>query len=220
LPTSSTLDLTPNELLTSTRAVRRHLDLTRPVAPEIVEECISIAQQAPTASNLQDWHFLVVRDAGKREELGKLYRKAAEIYFSLPSVIGKVGSDAPKREATQARVRQSALYLAEHIHQVPIHVIPCIQGRTEDSPPFAQAAKWGSILPAAWSFMLAARARGLGTCFTTFHLFYEERAARILGIPFRDIMQVALIPVAYTKRVSLKPAPREPLSSMIHWDNW
>ncbi|MGA2239869.1 MAG: nitroreductase family protein [Candidatus Bathyarchaeia archaeon] len=215
-----TMDLSPDELLTTTRAVRRRLDLSRPVEREVIEECVAIAQQAPTGSNRQNWHFVVVTDSSKRAALASLYRKGAEIYHSLPAAKNGERFDDPARNTTQARVVASALYLVEHIHEVPVHVIPCIEGRTDGLPTVAQAAQWCSIVPAAWSFMLAARARGLGTTFTSFHLFFEEDAAKVLGIPFEAVMQTALIPVAYTKGVRFKPGPREPVGTILHWDDW
>ena len=200
--------------------MRRRLDLSRPVEREVIEQCIAIAQQAPTGSNRQNWHFVVVTDPKKRVELANLYRKGAEVYISLPSSMTGVNIDDPQRRATQERVTLSAMYLIQHIHEVPVHVIPCIKGRTEGLPTIGQAAQWCSIIPAAWSFMLAARARGLGTTFTSFHLFFEEDAAKLLGIPFKEVMQTALIPVAYTKGTEFKPAPREPVSTIVHWDRW
>jgi nitroreductase len=163
---------------------------------------------------------VVVTDPNKRAELANLYRKGAEVYISLPSSMTGMNIDDPERKATQERVTLSAMYLIQHIQEVPVHVIPCIQGRTEGLPTVGQAAQWCSIIPAAWSFMLAARARGLGTTFTSFHLFFEEDAAKLLGIPFKEVMQTALIPVAYTKGSEFKPAPREPLSTIVHWDGW
>lgn len=214
------LNLTPDELLTTTRSVRKRLDLSRPVERRVIEECVTIAQQAPTGSNRQNWHFVVVTDAAKRAELAKLYRKGAEIYMSLPpSMTGKRNLN-PQRMATQERVTASAAYLVEHLHEVPVHVIPCIEGRTEGLPTVGQAAQWCSIIPAAWSFMLAARARGLGTTFTSFHLFFEEDAAKLLHIPFKEVMQTTLIPVAYTKGSKFAPAPREDVNTVIHWEGW
>lgn len=213
----ATLNLSPNELLTTTRAVRKRLDLGRPVEREVIEECIAVAQQAPTGSNLQNWHFIVVTDAVKRAELAKLYRKGGEIYFSRRRTRL---TDDPKLKAAQARLVESARYLLEHIHEVPVHIIPCIEGRTDGQPIFMQAAQWCSIVPASWSFMLAARARGLGTTFTSFHLFFEEEAAKLLGVPYKEVMQATLMPVAYTKGIDFKPGARQPLSSMIHWEEW
>jgi nitroreductase len=163
---------------------------------------------------------VVVTDPTKRAELASLYRKGAEIYLSHPSAMTGVRLDDPQRRATQERVILSAMYLIQHLQKVPVHVIPCIQGRTEGLPAVAQAAQWCSIVPAAWSFMLAARARGLGTTFTSFHLFFEEDAARLLRIPFKEVMQTTLIPVAYTKGSKFKPASREPVSTIVHWDGW
>ena len=214
---SPVLPLTPDELLTTTRAVRKRLDLTRPVEREVIEECLAIAQQGPSASNMQQWSFVVVTDPDRRAALAELYRKGAETYSrNRPDS----QFDNPERVATQTRVISSAMYLVEHLHQVPVHVIPCINGRGDNRPVVVQSALWGTVAPAAWSFMLAARARGLGTVWTSFHLFHEEAAAEILGIPYDRVMQAALIPVAYTRGSNFRPAPREPLERIIHWDTW
>lgn len=214
---SPVLPLTPDELLTTTRAVRKRLDLTRPVEREVIEECLAIAQQGPSASNMQQWSFVVVTDPDRRAALAELYRKGAETYNrNRPDS----QFDNPERVATQSRVISSAMYLVEHLHQVPVHVIPCINGRGDNRPAVVQSALWGTVAPAAWSFMLAARARGLGTVWTSFHLFHEEAAAEILGIPYDRVMQAALIPVAYTRGSNFRPAPREPLERIIHWDTW
>lgn len=215
-----TLSLTTDELLTTTRSVRKRLNLVRPVEREVIEECLAIAQQAPAASNAQNWHFIVVTDAGKRAALAELYRKAWDIYVTLPIAAPNLKFDNPERNAVQVRVTDSGQYLADHLHEVPVHVIPCIAGRTNDQPTVLQSAQWGTITPAAWSFMLAARTRGLGTCFTCLHLFFEEDAAKILGIPYDEITQAALIPTAYTIGTEFKPAPRDPLANIIHWDAW
>ncbi len=205
------LDLTPDELLATTRAVRKRLDLTRPVEREVLEECLRLAQAAPTASYAQNWHFVVVTDADKRAALGALWRGVAGPYLERRAT-------AP--DSRMARIGDSVRYLAEHIHQVPVHVIPCVEGRTDGAPVALQASRWASIIPAAWSFMLAARARGLGTVWTTFHLWHEREAAELLGIPFEAVMQAALIPVAYTIGTDFKPAARRPLDTMVHWDHW
>jgi nitroreductase len=126
----------------------------------------------------------------------------------------------PARLATLSRIVDSADYLAEHMHEVPVLLLPCIFGRTDNAPVVAQAGVWGSILPAAWSFMLAARERGLGSAWTTVHLFYEQEAADLLGIPFDTVMQAALIPVAYTIGTDFAPAKREPLDKVLRVDGW
>jgi nitroreductase len=207
------LELTPDQLLSTTRAVRKRLDLDRPVERELLEECLRLAQQAPTGSYRQDWHFLVVTDPELRAGLAGLWRQGAEKYLAgvaepetIPGMMG--------------RVLGGVFHLRDHLHEVPVHVIPCIEGRTEGKSAFAQASRWGSIMPAAWSFMLAARSRGLGTVWTTFHLAREQEAADLLGIPFDSVMQAALIPVAHTIGTDFKPAVRAPLDTFVRWDRW
>lgn len=209
-----TLPLSPDEVLSTTRAVRRRLDLERPVEREVLEECLLLAQQAPAASYQEIWHFVVVTDAEKRAALGELWRRFGEHY------LGAARPDGSEVPPNAERLLGSVWHLMEHIGEVPVHVIPCIEGRTDGKPVAVQAARWGTIVPAVWSFMLAARTRGLGTCWTTFHLGYEEEAAELLGIPYEDVMQVALIPVAYTIGTDFRPARRKPLETMVHWDGW
>jgi nitroreductase len=215
------LDLSIDALLTTTRTVRKRLDLARPVEPEVIRECLELALQAPTASYSQDWHFVVVTDPQQRQALATLYRKGAARYMELMAPVFQQRMASSEQEArTVARIIGSGQYLIEHLHEVPVHVIPCIQGRTEHLPIIAQAARWGSIMPAAWSFMLAARSRGLGSSLTSFHLFFEQEAAEVLGIPYEEVMQAGLIPVAYTLGTEFKPAARKPLESVLHWDRW
>ena len=204
------LDLSPDELLSTTRAVRKRLDLERPVEREVLEECLQLAQQAPTASYSQNWHFVVVTDAAKRAALGELWRQVAYPYLSRGG----------ERAGQLARIGDAVVHLAEHIQDVPVHVIPCVLGRYEGKSNPLVASMFGSIIPAAWSFMLAARSRGLGSVWTTFHLVHEQEAAEILGIPYDEVTQVALIPVAYTKGTDFKPGKRKPLDTMVHWDAW
>jgi nitroreductase len=206
-----TLDLTPDELLSTTRAVRKRLDLSRPVEREVLEECLRLAQQAPTAAYSQNWHFVVVTDPAKRAALAELWCDVAYPYLQR-------GGGA--REGQLLRISEAVVHLAEHIHEVPVHIIPCVEGRYEGKPNVLVASRLGSIIPAAWSFMLAARSRGLGTVWTTFHLMHERRAAEILGIPYAEVTQVALIPVAYSLGTDFKPGKRKPLETMLHWDAW
>jgi len=214
------LDLGPDELLSTTRAVRKRLDLDRPVEPGLVRECIEMAAQAPTGSNAQGWHFVVVTDPAKRARLGELYREGFELFYGdRDAAIAGMPQDDPGYLDTQHRVVDSAAYLAEHMGEVPVHVIPCIEGKVTEGPVALHAGIWGSLLPAAWSFCLAARARGLGTCWTTLHLIREQEAAELLGIP-DNVMQGALIPVAHTKGTDFKPGPRRDLSRVVHTDGW
>jgi nitroreductase len=219
-----TLDLTPDELLTTTRSVRKRLDFSRPVPDELIRECLELALQAPNGGNRQPWHFVVVTDAEKRKALGDIYRTGWAHYLSLPmnqpEAFAKLAEKAPEQAATRLRIAQSAQYLADHIHEAPVLVVPCLWGRYERVSAEEQAGAWASILPAVWSFMLAARARALGTAWTTVHLYFEREAADALGIPYQRVTQAALIPVAYTLGTEFKPAAREPLDRVSHWNEW
>jgi nitroreductase len=214
---TETLDLSPDELLTTTRTVRKRLDLERPVPMELIRECIEIALQAPSGSNRQTWHWLVITDAEKRAAIGEYYRQAVEQYLAGPGAAGKLHADDPERGPVQRRVGDSVAYLGERMGQVPVLVIPCLQVRS--LPAGNQAGLWGSILPSAWSYMLAARARGLGTAWTTLHFTFEQEISELLGLP-EDIRQTVLVPTAYTIGTSFKPAPRQPLDDVLHIDGW
>ncbi|TMF46772.1 MAG: nitroreductase family protein [Chloroflexi bacterium] len=217
------LHLSPEKLLTTTRSVRKRLDFSRPVELEVIRECLELAVQAPTGANSQGWHFLVVTDQEQRKALGAIYRKGYMYYrqktaSAHPLYEGR--TLPPEHAATLKQVRNSSEYLADHMHEAPVLLVPCIWGRAQDESTAEQAGVWGSILPAVWSFMLAARLHGLGTAWTSVHLYYEQEAAQVLGIPYEQVMQAALIPVAYTLGTDFKPAPRIPLESVLHWDRW
>jgi len=218
------LDLTPDAPLSTTRSVRKRLDFSRPVEPELIDECLELAVQAPTGGNRQLWHFVVVTDAQQRKALGEIYRKGYTFYRQqIAAESTNIASSRLTRERleTLKKVRSSSEYLAEHMHEAPVLLIPCLWGSVDNLSSVEQAGAWGSILPAVWSFMLAARARGLGTCWTTVHLYYEMEAAEVLGIPFDKVSQAALIPVAYTLGgTDFKPAPRIPMDSIVHRDKW
>lgn len=220
------LELTVDELLTTTRAVRKRLDLERSVPLELIRECVEIAMQAPTGGNTQGWHFVVVQDQARRSALAELYRRGWKIYKKSPGSVFDLFAKEPPcpRKDQLGRVCESADYLVENLHRVPVHVIPCINGRTDKmTGTFASvglASVYGSILPAAWSFMLAARARGLGTAWTTCHLMYEDEAAEILGIPYDLVTQTALIATAYSKGTQFKKSLRNPVDDVLHIDQW
>jgi nitroreductase len=207
-PIVTPLDLTLDELLSTTRTVRKRLDLTRPVERELLEECFDLALQAPTGGNAQGWHFVVVTDPERKRGIADLYRKSKAKHDPL--------SIPPERQ----RIMDSSAYLAEHLHEVPVLLVPCIEGRIENTPLFRQSVTWGSIIPATWSFMLAARSRGLGTAWTALHLDYEQEAAEVLGIPYEQVMQVAPIPVAHTIGTNFKPGARLPTGERVHWGSW
>jgi nitroreductase len=218
------LPLTPDELLTTTRAVRKRLDFDRPVELSVIRECLEIALQAPSGSNAQGWQFVVVTDAGKRRALAELYRKAWLVYEKMPIAAHHVHAADPSMKEIQERVVSSAEYLAYNLEKAPAYLIPCLTPRIDAAAGpmlnMMASASLGSLLPAVWSFMLAARARGLGTCWTTLHLFHEQEAAKILGIDFASVAQCALIPIAYTKGTDFKPAPRKPLDGVLHVNQW
>ncbi|QBD75813.1 nitroreductase family protein [Ktedonosporobacter rubrisoli] len=216
------LDLSFDEVLSTTRAVRRRLDFTRPVEPEVIQECLSLAVQAPTPGGIQSWHFLVVTDPALRQALAALYRKSASSPGGQEDMLKQMiaAASSEKEAADLTRKVAPARYLTAHFHEIPVLVIPCIEGRAGNLSAVEQAAHWGGIWPATWSFMLAARSRGLGTVLTTLHLAFEQEAADILGIPYKHVMQVGLIPVAYTLGTTFKPATRKPLDTMLHWERW
>lgn len=215
------LPLTPDELLSTTRAVRKRLDLTKPVPEDVVRECVSLAMQAPSGSNVMTMQFVVVRDPAKRAAIGEIYRQCYAIYTKMDGVyIGSVEKGSAEANAQQRRSASSADYLGEHMGDAPVLVIPCTPGRVDGLPGLAAASMLGNVMPAMWSFMLAARARGLGTCWTTLHLMQEQAVAEILGIPFDQTQQLCLSPLAYTVGTDFKPAARPDADTIIHWDTW
>ena len=211
-PLAAPLDLTVvDKLLTTTRTVRRRLDLTRPVEPEVIEEVIEIALQAPSGSNQQNWRFMVVTDPDKKKIVADLYRQSFESYA------GPRPSGTPTTSGQ--RIAVSAWHLSDHMHEVPVLLIGCIEGRPDNPSPAAQAGLYGSILPSAWSLMLALRARGLGSAWTTLHLVEERKVAEALGIP-DSVTQAVLLPVAYYTGEDFKPAKRRPGKEVTYWNTW
>lgn len=217
-PDPAVLDLTAEELLTTTRSVRRRLDLDRPVDLRLLRRCVEIATQAPTGRHEQDWHFVVVTDPQVRAELADLWRAG----------IGRGDSPMSGEQVRRAHVRPGAMdrvwnglgHLSQNLHRVPALVIPCIEGRTDGLGADRQATRWGSLFPAVWSFMLAARLHGLGTVLTTGTMAVESEVAALLGIPYRSVMQAALIPVAHTIGTDFRPATRIPVDEVLHWNRW
>jgi nitroreductase len=219
------LSLTNDELLSTTRAVRKRLDFERDVPMSAIKECMDLAVQAPSGSNAQGWQFVFVTDQAKRQKIGEYYREAFSHYRDMPFAIHKLHSDSADASLadSQERSASSADYLADNMGKAPVLMIPCIAGRidnAEGANASAQAGIMGSIIPAAWSFMLAARARGIGTAWTTLHLAHEQAVAELLGIPYESFTQVALIPIAYTKGTDFKPAYRPPVESVMHINQW
>lgn len=202
---------TVDELLTTTRAVRKRLDLTRPVGRDVILECIRLAMQAPTSSNAQDWRWVVVTDPGKRAAIAEIYRSIGAEYL----VHAEANADDPQTR----RVYRSALSLTETLARVPVHVIPCLLKPIDESNRLSAASAWASIIPAGWSFLLALRSRGLGSVWTTMHLAKEREVAELLGIP-STVTQAALFPVAYTIGTEFRPAARPPAETITSFDGW
>jgi nitroreductase len=214
------LNLSADEVLATTRSVRKRLDFDRPVERDIVMECLELALQAPTGSNRQGWQWVFVEDQAKKDRLAEIYRGAFELYRSMPRPEYEAGDTRAER---MDAVVDSATYLAQNFEKSPIMMIPCIQGRVDPAGGSASGAgMWGSILPAVWSMMLALRERGIGSAWTTLHLLGdgEREAAELLGIPYDTHTQAGLFPIAYTLGTDFKPAKRLPAEEVTHWDAW
>jgi nitroreductase len=213
--TVALLDLDPDQLLSTTRAVRKRLDFSRPVPEELIRECVAMALQAPSGSNVVTMRFAVVTDPAKIAAIGTIYREVYAGYKASPGYAGShpaTGAHA----LTQARVASSADHLGEHMGEAPALVIACNEGRDRESA----VGGIGNVLPGAWSFMLAARARGLGTVWTTMHVSRETDVADVLGIPYETVAQAVLTPVAFTKGTDFKPASRPAPDDVTHWNTW
>jgi nitroreductase len=215
-PTQSAVE----RVLSTTRCVRKGLDMTREVPRELIEDCLRVAMQAPIGSNVLYPHFVVVTDPAKRAAVAGFYKRAWDTYISTPGSAADVHFEDPIHDAQMPRVVDSATYLAEHMAEVPTLVFPCITPRVDGMPMWVQAVLWGSVLPQSWSFQLAARARGLASAWTQIHIQFEEEIAAVLGINYAEVQQAALIAVAYPRREDFKPAYREPIERFTHWDSW
>jgi nitroreductase len=214
------LNLSADEVLSTTRAVRKRLDFDTPVPKEVITECLELALQAPTGSNSQGWQWVFVTDPTKKQAIADVYAKNFKIYANSPR--SAMYPDGDLRAEQRDAITESATYLTDNFHRVPVMMIPCIEGRLDPVDVFRGASAWGSLLPAVWSFMLAARERALGTAWTTIHLIGggEREVADIIGIPFDKFSQAGLFPIAYTLGTDFKPAKRLPLDPIVHWDTW
>jgi len=228
-PTSAVLGLTPDQLLTTTRAVRKRLDLGRPVDRKTVEQCLHLAFQAPSEENAQPYDWVLVDDTATKQAMADIYGLALHDYGVT---VAKAAGGGPLPELVRLGVTvdipspnikgivTSAMYLRDHLHEVPVLVVPTVRGRFEAASIFEQATLWGSVLPAAWSFMLALRSRGMGSAWTTVHVRREREMADLLGIPYNDVTQAGLFPVAHTIGTDFRPGYRAAADSSIHWDHW
>ena len=210
-----------DELLTTTRNVRKRLDLERPVPRALIEECLDLALQAPNGSNNQAWEWIAVDDPATRAQLAELNREALDHFVKLleASPQGMSAFDIGRNDRA-GQIETSVMHLVERLQDVPVLVLPIFRGRVERLNAFYQASVWGSILPAAWSFMLALRSRGLGSALTTVHLWREREVAELLGIPYEEYTQAGLWPVAFTVGTEFRPAQRRPAREVLHWNRW
>jgi nitroreductase len=211
------LDLSADEVLTTTRSVRKRLDFDKPVPREVLLECLDVALQAPTGSNKQGWQWVFIEDPLQRMAIADIYRTNATPHLASPNP-----DHGDIRDDQHAAGLSSASYLNENMEKAPVLLIPVLEGRPDGAPAGLSASFWGSLLPAVWSFMLALRSRGLGSAWTTLHLLGdgEKQAAEVLGIPFEKYSQAGLFPVAYTKGTDFKKAKRLPAEKFAHWDTW
>ena len=216
------LDLTIDEVLTTTRNVRKRLDFSRPVDRSVIEECLNVAAQAPNGSNNQSWEWIAVDDPEIRAQLAELHRESLQVFVELSAKTNARSMQDVGRNDRIVEIGESVRYLVDHLHEVPVLLIPAMRTpvRPEKLNSFFQASLWGSILQACWSFMLALRARGLGSSWTTLQLWREQETADLLGIPYDTYTQVGLFPIAYTIGTDFKPAQRRPASEILHWNKW
>lgn len=215
------VDMTTDELLTTTRAVRRRLDLTKPVPLGLIRECLEIAVQAPTSANVQNWSFIVVTEAEQRCAIADVYRRTWEMIAASPLAVADRFQDNPARNREQHKVSDSATYLADHIGEVPVLMIPCVEVIDGDGKLTAENANqyWSSIMPATWSYMLAARSRGLGTTWTGVTIAADDEMRAILGLP-DNVYHATTIPTAYYTGTTFHRANRIPLDDVVHFDRW
>ena len=206
-----------DKLLTTTRAVRKRLDLTRPVPRDVLLECINVACQAPAGGNVQPWRWLVVDDPEMKAGIARCYWNAYQPYIEgQKQAVEQVG----RTDASTLGIIDSSMYLAEHLAEVPVHVIPIALNRLPEGADQGTAAGfYGSILPAVWSLQLALRSRGLGSAWTTLHLAYEAEVAELLGLP-ETVTQVALLPVAYYTGTDFKPGSRKDAAEVTYFNRW
>jgi nitroreductase len=211
------LDLTFDEILTTTRAVRKRLDVTRKVPRALLEECLELAFQAPNGSNKNLWRWIIVDDPDMVAKLGAEYRLAMGILQSGQQT-SMFSDTSDSRE--EAKLLDSAYALADKIERMPALLIPLMPGRAEGKSVVEQAAMWGSIVQAVWSFMLALRSRGLGSCWATVTSRREKEIAALLGIPNEEYTQVGMFPIAYTIGTDFRKAWRKPVAEVLSYNSF
>ena len=214
-PVPSSFDVSAVDLasvdgvLATTRSVRRRLDLKRSVPDDLLLDCIDLAEQSPTGGNQGSRRWIIARDPEVKAKLAEVYNEFGQFLVAI-----RDRKIAEGREPSP--MTKSGAYLAEHLAEVPAIVIPCIWGVHAGT---GRPGLFDSVIQGAWSFCLAARARGLATAWTTAHLANPEAAAEILGIP-EGVTQIALLPVAWSKGPSYRGAARRPAEEITYIDRW
>lgn len=206
-----------DHLLTTTRAVRKRLDLTRPVPRELVLECIEISTQGPAGGNYQKWRWLIVDDPDRKAVIADAYRRTYAPYIEKQ----KQAVERAGNQSDTNAIIDSSMHLAEVLEDVPVLAIPCALGSPADAGDLTggQQGWWGSVIPSIWSYCLAARSRRLGTAWTTLHLGGADDVADALGIP-GTVTQLACIPTAFYTGDDFKPGRRRPASEITYWNGW
>jgi nitroreductase len=208
------LNLSVDDALTTTRAVRKRLDLARPVPRQVLEECLELALQAPNGSNQNVWRWIIVDDPPMVAKVGGQYK-------AMLSEARQAGRPAPTTGIPrETELLDSALSLMDTIDKVPAILIPLMPGRPNGKSVFVQANMWGSIIQAVWSFFLALRERGLGSAWVTAPLLREKEIAELLGIPFEQYTQVGFFPIAYTIGTDFKRAWRKPVAEVLTYNHF
>ena len=198
-----------DRLLTTTRAVRKRLDLEREVSDKLIFECIDLAEQAPTGGNDASRRWMVIRDQDTKNELGRLYAEVGTLFINARGRLD--GTGHPKE-----RVVSSGAYLVENFSKAPVLVMCAIWGIHDNS---GQPGLFDSAIPSAWSFNLALRSRGLGTAYATMLNNKSNEVVELLGIP-SGVTTLVCFPVAYTIGHDFSPAPRRPASDITYFDQW
>jgi nitroreductase len=222
------IDLSADQVLTTTRSVRKRLDLGRKVPRGVIAECLDIAFQAPNGSNLNSWEWVVIDDPAVMKNVAAIYDSAMADFIQSPQgqdyqaeAVAKLAADTTGRLGEDmAKMSESVDHLRRHMSEMPAAVVPVFLGRPERMNLFNQASRWGSVLPAVWSLFLALRARGLGSAWTTVHILREREMAELLGIPYDRYTQVGLFPIAYTIGTDFKRAWRKPVAEVVSWNRF
>lgn len=218
-----------DEVLTTTRSVRRKLDFDRPVERDVIAECLTLAQQATMGSNQEDWRFVAVTAAEQKARIAELYRDVwtqtveAPLRERRPDTVARLDPgvrSSSREQARQERILASVKYLVDNLERVPVLVFAC-SAKPVPAAPLGDRASgyYGSIIPITWSFQLALRSRGLGSVLATAIAFHADRVAEILELP-DGTHPIAMLPVAYTKTLDFKRAPRLPVDRILRWDRW